>query len=258
MRPIFFFILLAVACSGVTARAEKVSVAAAANLVYALDAVNAAFQRAEPDVELTASTGASGNLFAQIKNGAPFDVFLSADTDYPQALIKAGAADERSLTVFAVGRLALWTTRPGVSVSSVEAAVRDPAVKKIAIANAEHAPYGRAAKQALLKLHLLQEAEPKFVVGENISQTAQFVETGNADLGFVALSHVVSPKLQSQGSYLEVPADLYDRLDHAGVLTRRGAGNAAAQRYLAFLSSLTAQKIFAQFGYGLPSAAASK
>lgn len=231
-----------------------VSVAAAANLVYALEALNAAFAKSSPDITITTASGASGNLVAQIKNGAPFDLFLSADLDFPQALIKAGQADAKSLTTFATGRLVLWTTRPAsaVALASIPATVRDPAVKKLAIANRDTAPYGRAAQQTLEKLGAWTDAQPKLVTGDNITQTAQFVETGSADAGFVALSLVLSPKLKDRGRYLEVPADLHAPLDHGAVLTLRGTSNPAARRYLAFLSTEPAKKILRDFGYSVP------
>jgi molybdate transport system substrate-binding protein len=236
------------------AKSGTVSVAAAANLVYALEALNAEFARTAPDIKVTTTTGASGNLVAQIKHGAPFEVFLSADVDYPQALVKAGQADAKSFSVFATGRLVLWTTKPAteVALASIPATVRDPAVKKIAMANRDTAPYGRAARQALEKLGAWTEAQPKIVTGDNITQTAQFVETGSAEAGFVALSLVMSPRLKDRGRWLEVPVNLYASLDHAAVLTLRGAESPAAKRYLAFLATEPARKIFRDFGYNVP------
>lgn len=236
------------------APAKSVAVAAAANLVYALEALTAEFAKAAPDVKVRTSTGASGNLVAQIKNGAPFDVFLSADVDYPQALVKAGQADAKSFTVFATGRLVLWTTKPAteVALTTIPATVRDLAVKKLAIANRDTAPYGKAAEQALEKLGAWADVQPKIVTGDNITQTAQFVETGSAEAGFVALSLVLLPKLKDRGRWLEVPANLHAPLDHGAVLTLRGAENAAARRFIAFLTTAPAKKIFRDFGYSVP------
>ena len=244
--------MLAGACS-VSAK-TTLSVAAAANLVYALEALNAEFERAHPDVTVQPTTGASGNLFAQLKHGAPFDVFLSADADYPRQVIAANLGEVRSVRTFAVGRLVLWTTRDGMDVSDVVAAVRAGMVKKIALAQPKTAPYGRAAQVALEELGAWNDVQPKLVFGESISQTAQFVETGNADLGFVAMSLVVSPQLAEKGRWHEVPAELYARvpLDHVGVLTLRGAKNPVARQYLDFLASVPAQKILRKFGYGIP------
>jgi len=233
-------------------RGEILSIAAASNFTYALDALNAEFKRYSPKTAVVVATGASGTLVAQIRNGAPYDVLLSADLEYPQALIKEGEADAKSLQTFATGRLVLWATKPAIELKSVADAVRNPAVKKIAIANADTAPYGRAAKAALEKLGVWAAAKPKLVTGENISQTAQFVESGGAEAGFVSLSVVLSPKLKVKGHWIEVPAELHAPLAHGVILTTRGAKKAAAKEYLEFLRTPMAQKILKDFGYALP------
>jgi molybdate transport system substrate-binding protein len=248
-----FLFLLLLSCTGLRA-ADTVAVAAAANLVYALDALNAAFRQLEPDTTVTVTLGASGSLVAQVRHGAPYDVFLSADLDYPQALIDAGQAEARHLVPFATGKLVLWTMRPDLPLGDVAAAVRHPAVRKLAFANPDTAPYGRAARELLLRLGVWADVQPKLVTGENITQTAQFVETGHADLGFVALSLVLSPKLKDQGRWVEIPADAAVPLTQGAVLTRRGADNPAARRYLDFLVSPAARKILEGFGYGVPAA----
>lgn len=247
---------LAVAATSTAAR-ETLSVAAAANLIYALDALHAEFKRIAPDIALTSTTGASGNLFAQIKHGAPFDVFLSADTDYPQRAVADGLADAATLRTFARGRLVLWTTRPNLDLTDLTAALKNPALRKLALAQPKTAPYGRAAQAVLEKLNLWSAAQSKLVFGESISQTAQFVETGNADAGFVALSLVHSPRLANKGRWQEIPPELYATvtpLDHAVVLTTRGAKNRAAKRYLDFLATEPAKKILRDFGYATPPA----
>jgi molybdate transport system substrate-binding protein len=233
--------------------AESVSVAAASNLIYVLDALHAELKRTSPAFVVTTATGASGNLFAQIKNGAPFDVFLSADTDYPRQLVAEKLGDAATLRIFATGRLVLWTTRPELDPTDLAALVLHTSVKKIAIAQPRSAPYGRAAQAALEKLGAWSIAQPKIVWGENITQTAQFVETGHADAGFVALSLVLSQRLAHRGRWHEVPAALHApvSLDHAAVLTTRGATNPTARRYLEFLTSEPAKKILRDFGYGV-------
>lgn len=251
LRSAFFVVGFAVATS-VARSAGTVSIAAAANLVHALDALNAEFARVAPGVAVTSATGSSGSLVAQIQNGAPFDLFLSADLDYPRALIAAGLVDGKSLQIFATGRLVLWTTRPGLKLPSIAGTVRDPTVKKISVANLDTAPYGRAARQALEKLGAWAEAQPKLVIGESISQTAQFIATGNADIGFVALSLVLAPNLAEKGRWLVVPAELHAPLTHGAVLTIRGAANPAARQYLGFLRSAAARKVLEGFGYGVP------
>lgn len=230
----------------------SLSIAAAANLVYALDALDSEYNKGAPYVKVTTATGASGNLVAQIKNGAPYDVFLSADVDFPRALIGAGQADGKTLITFAVGRLVLWTTRADLDVSDIKAAVRSPLVRKLAIANVTSAPYGRASKEAMERMGVWADAQPKLVVGENISQTAQFVETGNADAGFAALSLVLSPKLKEKGRWTEVPKGMYSALDQGAVVTAHGAKNPAAQGYVDFLKSPAAHHILEAYGYGFP------
>ena len=236
------------------ARAETVSIAAAADLAYCLDDMNAAFRKAHPDADLKVASGSSGNFATQIKNGAPFDVFLSADVSFPRDLVKAGLADEASLTTYATGKIVLWTTHPEtIDVTKGLAVLKDPgSVKKLAVANPDHAPYGRAAKEALQHDKLWDAVQSRIVLGENIAQTAQFVETGNAEAGIVALSLVLSPKLAKLGKWQEIPADDYARLEQAVVLTKQGAGNTLARAYLEFLRSTEARAIFDHYGFRLP------
>lgn len=237
----------ATALSGTPAPA--LSIAAASNLVYVLDELLAAFRAIEPHVALTVATGASGSLVAQIQNGAPFDVFLSADLVYPQSLVNRGHADAKTLTTFATGRLVLWTTKTAMTLGSIEDVLRKPAVRRIALANPDTAPYGNAARSVLERLGLWDEVQPKVVLGETITQTAQFVETGNADVGFVALSLVLSPKLKNHGHWIPVPDELYLPIAQGAVITQRGSRNAAAGRFLKFLHSHSAREIFIRFGY---------
>ncbi len=244
----FFVVVLA----GTLQAQQTVSVAAAADLVYCLEELNVAFQKAHPEIALKSSTGASGNFFAQIKNGAPFDVFLSADVSYPRELIKAGLAEEKSLQIYAIGHLVVWTTLDAVDVSKGLASLADPNLRKVAIANPDHAPYGRAAKAALEQAELWDTLKGKVVYGENIAQTAQFVETGNADAGIVALSLVLSPKLSKKGKWTEVPETNYPRLEQAAVLTNKGTSNPAARVYLEFLRAPEARAIFDRYGFRLP------
>ena len=244
---------IVLSCAGARAEtASQVSVAAAANLTYVLAPLNAAYAKVDPAVTVTSEIGASGSLVAQINNGAPYDVFLSADMDFPKKLVAAGGADGSSLVTFAYGRLVLWTTRKDLALASVEAVVRDPSVHKIAVANPKSAPYGRAAEEVLASLGLAAEATPKTVFGENITQTAQFVSSGNADAGFVAYSLVVAPNLKEKGLWIEVPASLYKPIAQGAVLTKKGASNPEARRYLQFLGSPEARAVFTKFGYGLP------
>jgi len=232
------------------ARSEEFSVAAAADLTYCLPVIDDAFQKANPGAVVKVSFGSSGNFFEEIKNGAPFDVFLSADINYPQTLAKAGLVE--APVKYAEGKIVLWTMNGGLDVSRGLAVLKDAAVKHVALANPDHAPYGRAAKAALAHENLWDELTPKFVFGENIAQTAQFVQTGNADAGFVAMSLVAAPQLAHAGHYYEIPADDYAPIDQAAALTKAGAGKPLAQAYVAFLQSDAARKILEQFGFRLP------
>ena len=180
-------------------------------------------------------------------------MFLSADMSYPRDLVKAGLADEKSLTQYAIGRLAFWTTKPDVDVTKGLAILAGPEpVKKLAVANPDHAPYGRAAKEALQHENLWDAVQSRVVLGENIAQTAQFVETGSADAGVVALSLVLSPRLAKVGKWQEIPAEDYNRLEQGAVLTKQGAGHPLARAYLDFLRSPEARAIFDRYGFRLP------
>src|SRR5687768_9385719 len=166
MKRILLFTSVAVSLAAgygpaVAGNSPSVSIAAAANLVYAMDALNAAFKRGEPGIAVNATSGASGNLFAQIKNGAPFDLFLSADTEYPEQIVAAKLGEASTLRVFARGRLAVWTLRSDIDVANLAGVVRSPSVRKIAIAQPRVAPYGRAAQAALRHAGVWHEAEPK-------------------------------------------------------------------------------------------------
>ncbi len=237
---------------GRAAAAGHVAVAAAANMAYALDALDQAFMQANPDITATSETGASGTLVAQILHGAPYDVFLSADLDFPRKLAQGGGADASTQVTYAIGRLVLWTTRPTLDLASVAAVMRDGSVQKVSIANPNAAPYGRAAEEVLVRLGLAAVAKPKLVYGENITQTFQYVASGNVDAGFVALSLVLSPQLKDKGRYLEVPSNLYAPIAQAAVITTLGTANPASRRYLDFLRSPDARAILTRFGYRLP------
>jgi molybdate transport system substrate-binding protein len=231
---------------------QTLTIAAAADLVFCLDVLNHDFQAAHPGADLKVSSGSSGNFFAQIETGAPFDVFLSADMKYPRDLVKAGFAEEKTLTPYALGRIVLWTTSPAVDLMGGLDSLRAADIKKIAIANPDHAPYGRAAKEALEHEKLWDAVQGKLVVGENIAQTAQFVQTGNVDAGIVALSLVVAPTNKGVGKYVEIPDAFHAPLEQGLVITRHGKDNPLAAGYLEFLRSKAARATFDAYGFRLP------
>lgn len=243
---------LALALFALPAAAETLLVAAASDLTYSIDELAAAFALQVPGAEVKTSLGASGNFFAQIKNGAPFDVFMSADMKYPQQLAVEGAADAATLAPYAIGRIAIWSTDPRFDLKQGLRVLNDKRLTRIAIANPDVAPYGRAAKAAL-EVHGYWEAtKPKLVIGENIAQTAQFVQTGNAQLGIVSYTTVLAPKLKGVGSYYLIPDTGTAPIEQGAIVTRRGAGNPLAPRFMRFLQSPEARAILLRHGFSLP------
>jgi len=245
--------LLVSAWSSLAADAPKLTVAAAADLRFALDELASHFRAAHPGVELAITYGSSGNFLAQIQNGAPFDVFLSADVDYPRRLIAAGLASQDSLFLYGVGRIVVWVP----AASPLDPAAQGikvldaPSVRHIAIANPQHAPYGRAAEAALRSLGVYDRVSPKLVLGENIAQTFEFVESGAAEVGIVALSLALAPSARGHGRYWEVPAEAYPKIEQGGVILSRAPAGPAAQ-FRAFLLSTEARGILKKYGFSVP------
>jgi molybdate transport system substrate-binding protein len=226
-------------------------IAAASDLAYCTDELAAAFHAEAPGAELKFSTGSSGNFFAQIRNGAPFDVFLSADTGYPAQLSRLGAADGKTLAIYAIGQLALWTLDDRVDLAHGLSVLRAPGRGRLAIANPATAPYGRAARALLERDGLWDALQPRLVIGENIAQAAQFVQSGNAQLGMVSLSLLRSPRLAGVGRYIVLP-DAAGPIEQAAIVTRHGKDNPLAARFVRFLASPAARAIFERHGFALP------
>jgi molybdate transport system substrate-binding protein len=200
------------------------------------------------------SFGASGNLTNQIRNGAPFDVFFSADEQYPQQLIVEGLASKDTLYRYAIGRLVLWVPNDSpldLSKFGIEALL-DPSVKKISIANPATAPYGRAAEATLRHFAIYDKVSSRLVIGENISQAAQFVESGNAQAGLVALSHALAPAMKDKGRYWMVPLDAYPTLNQATVVLSKSKQQDAARKFLEFLRTPEAAALLKNYGFSLP------
>lgn len=229
-------------------------IAAAADLKFALDDLVSVYEAAHPGHTVKPTYGSSGTLFAQIDNGAPFDLFLSADVKFPKQLIEHGKADKGSLFSYAIGHLVLWAAKESkLDVARLGiSTVLDPAVKKVAIANPKVAPYGAAAEAALQKLGVYEKVAPKLVLGENIAQTAQFVQSGAADLGLISLSLALSPKMKDAGKYWEVPGDAFPRLEQAGVICTGGANAAEARQFREFFKTAPAREVLRRYGFALP------
>jgi molybdate transport system substrate-binding protein len=252
--------LLLTATSGWAQEKEKektnspeLVVAAAADLSAALQEIGDRYEK-KSGVQLKLSFGASGALTQQIQNGAPFDLFFSADMDYPRQLIASGAADQASLYEYAVGKLVLWVPADspldldhnGINV------LLDPSVKKIAVANPQHAPYGRAAVAALKHAGVYDRVADRLVLGENVAQAAQFVESGNAQAGFVALAHAVAPAMRGKGKYWEVPADFYPPLAQGVVVLSHSQHKKEAAEFLEYIKSKDAAELLRKYGFTLP------
>ncbi len=193
----------------------------------------------------------------QIENGAPFDLFFSADMEYPRKLAGAGLADSGTLTRYATGRLVLWV-RSGSRLQLERDGMRvllDSSVKRVAIANPQHAPYGRAGVEALRHFHVYDQTAPKFVFGENVTQAAQFVESGNAQVGFIALALALAPTLKEKGRYWEVPAETYSALAQGVIIPKNSRNPEAARRFLEFLQTPEAAAILKRYGFAVPESA---
>jgi molybdate transport system substrate-binding protein len=248
VRKFLFFLLSLVA----GASAQQLKIAAAADLSAAMAKIGAAFEK-KAGVHLDFSFGSSGNFYAQIRNGAPFDVFLSADRSYPQTLQQSGKTDQ-GIVIYARGKLVLWVSNAsGLDLSPGNLdLLTNPAVRKVAIASPEHAPYGRAAVAAMVHYKVYDQVKPKLVLGENVSQAAQFAQSGNADAALIALSLALSDSMQKNGHHAVVPLESYPSLDQAGVVLRSSQNKQQAHGFLDFLRSAEAQKILRQYGFETP------
>jgi molybdate transport system substrate-binding protein len=240
---------------GDTAPAAEVRVAAASDLKFAFDEIVELVEESRPEIEVTTTYGSSGTFLSQIRNGAPFDLYLSADLAYPRRLVEQGLAAEADLFPYAVGRLVLWAGDAGrLDPDGGLASLAAPEVRRVAIANPEHAPYGVAAVEALRSAGVLDEVEPKLVLGENVAQAAEFVQSGNADAGIVALSLVRSDPLRDVGSWSEVPLDAYPRLDQGGVVLESARDPEAARAVRDVMLGPEGTAILARYGFALPDA----
>jgi molybdate transport system substrate-binding protein len=232
---------------------REINVAAAADLSAALQEVADIYQK-RTGVVVKLSFGASGALTQQIQNGAPFDIFFSADMDYPEQLIAAGKADGSTLYRYAVGQLVLWVPKDSpldVDHKGMDVLL-DPSVTKIAMANPQHAPYGRAAAASLQHYGLYEKVKDRLVLGENVSQAAQFVESGNAQAGFVALAHAAAPGMQGKGKYWVVPAEAHPQLDQGVVIISHSVHQKDAEAFLGFVKAEEATTVLRRYGFSLP------
>ena len=230
--------------------AEEIKAAVAANFAAAIKQLTPLYE-AKTGNKLLVSYGATGQLYAQITSGAPFDLFFSADDQTPLRLIKEGLAIEPSHFVYAAGKLALWSAAPRY-IDDEGTILKKGTFEKIAVANPKTAPYGKAAIETLTSLGLLAALQPKFIVGENIAQTQQFVITGAVPLGFIALAQVLALPESERGSYWLVPAHYHRPILQGAVLLSASGHKAAAESFLAFVKSPEATAIIHSLGYDTP------
>jgi molybdate transport system substrate-binding protein len=253
--------LLLLACNALApaappAAGQPLTVAAAADLTFVFKDIAAQFQK-ETGIAVNTSFGSSGNFFAQIKNGAPYDLFFSADLRYPQQLEAAGLTEPGTLYTYARGKIVLWAPNGArFEVSRRFDVLLESNVHKISIADPAHAPYGRAAVAALQHAGVYDKVRDKLVLGENISQAAQFVLSGSADIGIVALSLALAPPMRGQGKYFEIPDSDYPPIDQAVVILKSSRNKDAARRLIDFLRRPETAELMRRYGFALPQSAA--
>ena len=248
MKPLVksCFVLSLLLAAGM-AEAGEVQVAVAANFAGPMEKIAAAFEK-ETGHKAVVATGATGKFYAQIKNGAPFEVLLAADDETPKKLVEEGQGVSGSTFTYARGRLVLWSAKAGV-VDDKGAVLKRSDIAHVAICNPKLAPYGLAAVETMKSLGLYDALAPKFVMAENIAQAHQFTASGNAEIGFVALSQIAPPGKQIEGSYWMVPSNLYSPIQQDAVLLKKGESNPAAEALLKFLKGDSARAVITSYGY---------
>src|SRR4051812_26685628 len=245
-------VAISVSLGACLAHADDLNVAAASDLSFAMKDLAANYEK-QTGTPVKVTLGSSGNFFTQIQNGAPFDMFFAADIDYPKKLEAAGLGEPGTLYQYATGKIVMWVPADSkLDVSKGLALLLDPSVRKISIANPKHAPYGRAAVAAMTKQGIYEKLTEKFVFGENISQATQFVESGNADVGIIALSLAMAPAMADKGKYFEVAQDLYPPLDQGAVVVKASAKKEQAKQFLAYFKSADSVALLQRYGFKLP------
>jgi molybdate transport system substrate-binding protein len=253
-RRLSLIAVLAVAFISQLCVAQEITVAAAADLQFAMQDVAARFQK-ETGETVKVIYGSSGNFFQQIQNGAPFDMFFSANLDYPKKLEAAGLTEPGSYYQYARGKVVIWVPNESkLDLSSGMQVLLNPSIKKIAVANPQHAPYGQAAVAAMQKENIYEKVKDKFVLGENISQAASFVVSGSADVGIVALSLALSPNMKDKGRYAEVPPDEYPPIEQACVIVDSSKNGSSknketARQFLSFVKTAAIADVLRSYGF---------
>ena len=256
MKLIKLLVIVSAVLAATAAHAEQITIAAAADLKFAMDEIVSGFKKGHPADEILVTYGSSGNFKTQIQQGAPFDLFFSADIAFPRELVKAGMAAS-GVKPYAVGRIVLWSNSMDATRMTL-ASLIDPKITRIAIANPKHAPYGKRAEEALRASGLWEKLEHKFVFGENIAQTVQYVQSGNAQIGIIALSLAVNPELAKKGVYYLISEKLHNPLEQGYVITKRGAGKPLVKNFAEYMSSGKARAVMIRYGFVLPGESSGK
>ncbi len=245
-------LVLFMPAKGLAATSEVLTIAAASDLNFAFKELAADYEK-QTGIHVKLSLGSSGNFFSQIQNGAPFDLYFSADIGYPKKLEEAGLTVPGSLYRYAIGRIVVWTGHESrIDVAKGLDALRDPTIKKIAIANPKHAPYGRAAVAAMEHFKVYDLVKDRLVFGENISQAAQFIESGACDIGIIALSLALAPTMKARGTYWEIPAGAHPPLEQGAVILKSSTHQESAKRFLEYIKGSQGQEIMKRYGFTLP------
>lgn len=246
------FVILLMSISAHILAAEQVTVAVAANVKFVFDELKAEFKKSS-GIEANGVFASSGKINAQIKNGAPYDVFMSADMDFPEALHKEGFALEAP-RVYAQGVLVLWSLNKSLDFKQGIQVLNNPLIKKVAMANPKLAPYGREAMHVLAYFKLNEAIESKLIYGESIAQVNQYIDIQAAEIGFTAKSVVLAPQMQGHGKWVEVPRESYQPISQGIVMLKHGneSNAAASKKFMAFMASAQARAILQKFGYILP------
>ena len=238
--------------------AQEITIAAAADLQSVMQDITTRFQK-EAGKNVKLIYGSSGNFFQQIQNGGPFDMFFSANLDYPRRLEAAGLTEPGTFYQYATGKIVIWVPNDSkLDISSGLKSLLNPAVKKIAIANPQHAPYGQAAEAAMKTEAIYDKVSDKLVLGENISQTASFAVSGAADVGIIALSLALSPNMKDRGRYTEIPTDEYPPIEQACVILKGSQQKDTAKAFLNFIKTPVVAELFRTYGFTVPNTSTPK
>jgi molybdate transport system substrate-binding protein len=255
MLRLFLVVLVALmairpaAAQSVSAGPAPITIAAASDLKYVLDSLVTLFNRQHPQAKVTVVYGSSGKFYEQLSHGAPFDIFFSADSEYPRRLQQAGRTSDAPVP-YAQGRLVLWSKKLNPKLKGITTLL-DPQVKRIAIANPAHAPYGQKAEEILRHYKLYDQVKPKLVLGENIAQTAQYAATGAADVGILAYSLALSPELRRAGKFYLIPTTAHTPLQQSYVVLKQASGNAMTSIFATFMASSPAKAALKKYGFSL-------